>query len=227
MLIAEIGNNHCGDIKKAKALIRAAVESGADLVKSQAFVAQDVAKTGSMPLAFYQQCQFNMWEHLELMEYAKAIGTELFYSIFSPEYQILEKHQRYRKVAANQVGKRRIVDTEDTIVSIGTRSKTFPKLKNAFILHATEYLSPTGRLERIVELQDIYERPIGLSDHTIGTKASIGAIEHYGCLAIEKHFILKEDLNRIIYKTSLFRDSLHAATPNQFEKIANKLRSKF
>src|SRR5205807_793521 len=45
-LIAEIGNNHEGDLERAYALARLAVESGADIVKFQTFRADSLLETG-------------------------------------------------------------------------------------------------------------------------------------------------------------------------------------
>jgi sialic acid synthase SpsE len=46
MLVAEISNVHFGSVLKARELIMTAYECGADLVKGQAFKAEDVAPLG-------------------------------------------------------------------------------------------------------------------------------------------------------------------------------------
>ena len=67
LLIAEVGNNHFGDFRKAMEMAKIAKESGADLVKMQAFDAADVK--GSMVPGFYKQCAFSPEHCAALIEF--------------------------------------------------------------------------------------------------------------------------------------------------------------
>jgi len=84
-IIAEAGVNHNGSIELARQLIDVAVEAGADAVKFQTFIAEDVVSTDA-PKAEYQkqttdssESQFDMIkklelskeDHQELIKYAK------------------------------------------------------------------------------------------------------------------------------------------------------------
>ena len=73
-IIAEAGVNHNGDIGLAKKLIDAAQAAGADAIKFQTFIAEDLV-TGTAEKAFYQMendpdttSQFEMLRKLELYE---------------------------------------------------------------------------------------------------------------------------------------------------------------
>ncbi|TFH39236.1 MAG: N-acetylneuraminate synthase [ANME-2 cluster archaeon] len=87
-IIAEAGVNHNGSIALAKQLIDVAAESGADAVKFQTFIAEEVVSTNA-PKAEYQKQTTNTSEsqldmvkklelseadHTELMEYSKQKG---------------------------------------------------------------------------------------------------------------------------------------------------------
>ena len=97
MLIAELGCNHFGSMAKAKEMIRVARESGADVVKLQAFEeAGDVAWWGSMPPNFYQEVALTLHQHLELIDYGKSIGAEIAYSVFSEGELALNIRNRTR-----------------------------------------------------------------------------------------------------------------------------------
>jgi N,N'-diacetyllegionaminate synthase len=67
-IIAEIGVNHGGDIKLAKKMIDAAVESGADAVKFQTFTADRLVSTGT-PKVKYQESTTSKGEsHYEMIK---------------------------------------------------------------------------------------------------------------------------------------------------------------
>jgi len=154
MLIAEIGNNALGSMTKAKELIRVAMESGADLVKSQAFSAKDIK--GSMDHSFYQMCEFSFDEYVELLHYAKDIGVPMFYSIFSREFEDLSYHQHWHKTAGSQtkLGFKNLLkrDVRSMIVSIPEFS-ILPDVKRARVLSVTQYntLKPNLVLKYYIE----------------------------------------------------------------------------
>lgn len=96
LIIAEAGVNHNGDIEMAKALIDAAADSGADIVKFQTFVAERLV-TGVARKADYQvtntgssESQYQMLKRLELtsqmhdelIEHSASRGIEFFSTAF-------------------------------------------------------------------------------------------------------------------------------------------------
>lgn len=226
MLICEIGNCFwLPDASKSelmenyKLFIRTAHNCGADIVKGQAFLAEDIY--GSMPRSFYKQCQFTFEQYLELIAYARDIGTDLFYSIFSPELKKLEDFQNFYKSAASQTADayHKLKDVENEIVSVRL-TKQLPILKNSYILHVTDYLATDPELQTIDLFNRFYNRQCGLSDHTIGINACLTAIDRFGVHVVEKHFHVGDP---IIYKGKTFRDSIHGASPFELEQIANHM----
>jgi N,N'-diacetyllegionaminate synthase len=96
LIIAEAGVNHNGDIEMAKALIDAAADAGADIVKFQTFVAERLV-TGVARKADYQvtntgssESQYQMLKRLELtsqmhdelIEHSASRGIEFFSTAF-------------------------------------------------------------------------------------------------------------------------------------------------
>ena len=222
MLIAEIGLNHQGDILKAKQLIAEAHLSGADIVKSQA-----VPKgfSNSMPKEFYEQCMFSIPEMIELIYYARSIGTDLFYSIFHSDYNCLNYHQKWHKHSASQsrIGIPENIDSETMIISIP--SDVPPKmLSRAKVLFVNDYLAEETDLYMIDEYRYYYHDRVGFSDHSIGPEVSLIAVKEFNVQYLEKHFILDRDKEKIKYNGKLFRDSIHSCTPKELSQIARGMK---
>lgn len=217
MLIAEIGLNHFGDFDRAKELIRAANDSGADLIKSQAFIAQDFI--GSMPPEFYRRCEFTLEQYKELIDYARELKNDMFFSIISEGFEGLKTYQKWHKITGQQTREGKATtfyDHENVLISVPT-GVDFPFFRKAEILHVTEYVTEVPNLERIRYLQNILGRDVGYSDHAIGIRNCVKAYEVHGCNIIEKHFCLKQHET---WGGQMFRDTLHGATPKAFQRLA-------
>lgn len=104
--IAEIGANFDRSLSKAKELIVASKESGADAVKFQTFTAKGLVSDRSFQklqvgyqanwsesvFEVYKQAEFPRDWHAELAEYARAQGIEFFTSVWDHEaVELLEK----------------------------------------------------------------------------------------------------------------------------------------
>lgn len=225
LLIAEIGSNHFGQMKLAKELIRIANDSGADIIKGQAYRAEDIT-TGSMPLAFYKQCQLSENQCLELMQYARSLRNDMFFTIFSPGFERVQFCQKWTKLSASQTQAgmyNRDLDKPSTIVSIGKKmvdSRIIPRISKAWALYATEYMPKDPQLEYIEKIQDTIGTQVGLSDHTLGAKTCLKAIKWYHATCIEKHFTLQKDIS---FNGTVFRDTVHGANPKELAAIAKAL----
>lgn len=221
-LIAEISNNHLGDMNKAKEYIRIAAECGATMAKGQAFLAKDIVD-GSMPDSFYYQCQLEFDEYVELIEYGKQIGIPVFFSIFSRKLESLSYHQDYYKIAGSQIKLSfkdlRKKDTKNTFISIPEFS-LMPEIKKSNILCVTPYMVEKINWAFYSFLESYYGRPIGLSCHCIDINETIAGIKKFNIQIVEKHLTLERDIK---YNSAVFRDSQHACLPNGLEKLAREL----
>lgn len=221
-LIAEIGNTHYGDLEKAKDMIRIAKDSGATLVKFQAFEPKDVIKHGSMPAEFYEMVAFKKKEYMELIDTGRLFNIPVFFSTFSKSMQELWAYTFYHKVSAKQsvdFDFNEYSDKTSTFVSVNRDYGPAPKLKASKVMFASKYLDTNPDLFEIDTLKKIYGRGVGYSDHTRGIEACYRAVTDYSAGWIEKHFTLDEDKNKT-FNGVLFRDSVHSATPSEFEKLA-------
>ena len=188
MIIAEVGQSHCGNMELAKKLIVLAKDNGADLVKFQLYdhhlLYKDHPEIKDVALSFDQAKM--------LFDYGNAVGIEVFFSVFDVERvnwceQIGVK--RY-KIANNMSG-------ENTIRAIAATGKPVISsrvlLLNDFVEYKqlyciSEYPTPLSKLRF-----DFGNGCIGFSDHTIGLDAAKIALAR-GASIIEKHFCLTHDM---------------------------------
>ena len=78
LIVAEIGQNHCGSMTLARTLIRLAKENGADLAKFQLYDHKKLYENEpDVSLSFEQA--------VELFEYGKCVGIEVFFSVYDVE----------------------------------------------------------------------------------------------------------------------------------------------
>ena len=221
LLIAEISNHHHGSMSEAKKLIRIAKESGADAVKGQAFEADDMVKCGSMSFDFYKTCQLKYKQCIDLIDYGKEIGIDVFFSIISHKFLLLNLHMKYKKVHASlyltkSLQSMRKNDDENQIVSIPYLRKGKHGFDKTKVLYATPYLD-NGSYKKYEEIKDFFKKDIGLSHHGLGMEGLRTYIYRYKLPVIEKHFYLGKYISdkRIVY-----RDCYHSFSPVEFEELA-------
>ena len=81
-IIAEAGINHDGDFNLAKKLVKAAAESGADVVKFQIFKAEEFVNKDAEYFDFFKGLEFNNEEWIELANLAENNGVMFSASVF-------------------------------------------------------------------------------------------------------------------------------------------------
>lgn len=216
LVIAEIGINHEGNIKKAKRMIKDAARAGAECVKFQRHVITDemipAAKEvipGNTDVSIWQvmeRCALTFNEDKELKKYAEKLG--LIY-LSTPFSRAAADELERLGVAAYKIGsgecnnypliehiasfrKPIILSTGmNNLRSIDKAVKIITKAKTPYaILHCTSmYPTPYNkvRLGALNELKDKFNVPVGLSDHSVGNYTCFGAVA-LGATILEKHF---------------------------------------
>jgi len=216
-VIAEIGINHEGSIKKAIRMIDDAAGSGCECVKFQSHVVEDemipeakkvIPKhTKKSIYEIMERCAFSEDQEIYLKKYTEKKGMIYLCTPFSrAAADRLEKiNVKAYKIGSGECNNYPLIEhiakfNKPVILSTGMNDinsikiavNILKKYKTPFILlHCTSmYPTPYNKV-RLGALEDLRKNfpniPIGLSDHSLGIYTSLGAIA-LGASVIEKHF---------------------------------------
>jgi sialic acid synthase SpsE len=201
-IIAEIGQNHNGDMGLAKELIYVAKEHGADVAKFQLYDVDSIFQPDFEWYAAAKEAELNKEQACELAATCEETGIEFMASVFDVERVkwCEEIGMRRYKIASRSVRQqallRAVGDTgKDVIVSLGMWDGVgFPVVPTSarvdYLYCVAKY--PTASADLDFAAID-FRRYAGFSDHTIGIDASLVAIAR-GAKIIEKHFTLSKQL---------------------------------
>ncbi len=235
-VIAEVGINHNGDAAKARKLIDAAADAGADAVKLQTYVTEKRTKKDSPIFGILKQCELSFDAQRELFAYAAKKGITLFSTPFDddsvaflremevPCYKVasfdLVNGPLLRLVAAT--GKPVILSRGmaeqkeiDAAVNVLREVKAPFALLHCISAYPVPNLSDL-HLSTVRALSERYGCPAGYSDHSPGIDASAVAVAA-GAQIIEKHFMLENDADAPDKPVSL--------GPIEFQKMVERIRT--
>lgn len=224
-IIAEIGQNHNGDMKMACELIHAAKEHGADVAKFQLFDAKTLfPKKNNAWYAYNCQTELSKDNIFRLFEECQKVGIEFLASVFDCERVLWLEDvgvKRY-KIASRSIHDDLLVGKlaqlkKPLIVSLGMwDNKEFPKIHTQasvdFLFCVNQY--PAELKDLHLESVDFHQYA-GLSDHTAGISASLCALSR-GARILEKHFTLNKKAYGPDHAGSMTPDELSRI--NQFRK---------
>ena len=224
-IIAEIGQNHNGDMRLALELINAAKENGADVAKFQIYDASKLFPKENNKWYEYN-CKTELSrDQVELLaNECKKVDIEFMASAFDEKRVswLNEVEVRRFKIASRSIFDKdlinRIISTgKPIIVSLGNWfEKDFPcfgeNVDVGFLYCISKYPTPLKDLE----LSKIdFKKFIGFSDHSVGLTAAFAAFS-LGAQIIEKHFTI----NRNMYGP----DHRGSMTPNELQQL-NQFRN--
>lgn len=211
-IVAEAGQNYNGDFDRALALVAAAARTGADAVKFQTSVTEELYAPSDPEFEFSKAAELSARQYQELVRIAEKAGILLFSTPFDelsadlldsldmPLFKIgsgeLTHHAFLRYVARKM---------KPVILSTGTASleeiaSAADVIRQAgneqlVLLHCVSmYPTPLEKahiraLSRLAELGF----PVGFSDHTTSDFSALAAVALGACV-IEKHFTLDRNL---------------------------------
>ncbi len=210
-VIAEAGVSHFGSLKKAKKLINIAKQSGADAVKFQAYITEELIHSGFKKW-FYRmkkkEVNFSFFEKIKKFADSKKI-TFLLTPHSETGIQWTKKlNLPAVKIGSGEIGNfeflKKIIKLNKTIIiSTGMHKleelvklkKFFEKMKFkrvVFLRCNTQYPTPEKdiNLKSFDKFREIFKNYfVGYSDHTNDDLAILGSIT-LGAKVIEKHISL-------------------------------------
>ena len=237
-VVAEIGNNHEGNLQNALDLVDAASHTGVNAVKFQTFI----------PERFYSASEVSRIEKLnkfklsqedfkKIKDFARSKGLIFFSTPLDIDSaQFLNNIQPLFKISSGDntfwpLIKEISSYKKHTIISTGASGfheldriykyfETNNQLSNLSFLHCvSSYPVPMNQanLLMIKKLSKRYKNiNIGYSDHTLGIDAACCAVA-LGAKIIEKHFTLDKNF-------SDYRDHQLSAEPDEMKLLVKKVR---
>lgn len=216
-VVAEIGINHEGNMKKAKQMVLDAYKSGAECVKFQAHIIEDEMIPAAKKVIpdnahesiweIMKRCALSEEEDAELKKYVESLGMIYLSTPFSRA--AAERLNRLNVTAFKigsgecnnyplvehiaKFGKPVILSTGmNDLKSIGTAVKILRKHHTPYaLLHCTSlYPTPYSkvRLGALDQLGETFpDAVLGFSDHSLGIYTCFGATAK-GASILEKHF---------------------------------------
>ncbi len=221
LIIAEIGTGHCGDISKAKELVAAAAEAGADCAKFQCVFADEILhpNTGSVPLPGGPIALFDRFLELEededfyasIKEYTELRGLLFLCTPFGIRSARLLHRIGCQaiKVASPELNHFPLLDEISsyglpTILSSGVSTladmdralRCFTTGFAVSVLHCvTAYPAPTSdyNLRLLRSIGSLFGIPVGISDHTLDPVLIPALSIAVGGCIVEKHICLSRN----------------------------------
>ena len=242
LVVAEIGNNHEGNLGAAERLVRAAAESGADAVKFQTFRTEHyVSRSDTVRFERLKRFELRPADFEFLASVAKSLGLLFISTPFDlasaaalkplvDAYKIASGDNTFYPLldAVAATGKPLIISSGLSDLAVldcaaarvhAAWTRTGVKGSLAFLHCVSAYPTPADQanLLAIDVLAARYGGAVGYSDHTIGNDACVLAAA-LGARILEKHFTLRHDF-------SDFRDHQLSADPGDLRELVTRVRA--
>jgi sialic acid synthase SpsE len=211
-LIAEIGANHNGDLEAALEMIRRAKQAGADAVKLQSFLADELVIRSHPEYADLKKTEMPREWYEPLFRTAREEGITLFSTATNaitigwmeelnfPCYKFASAHITHLPLIryTARLGKPMIFSTGFSTmeeIEAAVRCARQEGNEQIILLHCVSNYpaAPEEMNLRFMDtLRDAFVCPVGFSDHTVGVSVPLTAVALGACM-IEKHFTLDKN----------------------------------
>ena len=235
LIIAEIGNNHDGDLDQAKRLVAAAAAAGADAVKFQTYDPDRLVRPGHQLYDFFKRYLLPRSWHEVLKAEAESAGLLFLSTPFDPDAAafLVSLGVPALKIASSDLTNLPLVRAcaahrLPLLLSsgMGTVNEISSALEAArsegcdelAVLHCISlYPTPPEKigLRAVPALRERFGLPVGFSDHSLSAAIPVAAVA-LGARIVEKHFTLDRNLPG--------PDHAVALEPDQFALMAEGCR---
>jgi len=243
LVIAELGTSHNGDISKAKEMISAAAEAGADCTKFQMVFADEILhpNTGDVTLPGGRIRLYDRFKALEtplefyaeVKEYAESMGLLFLCTPFGLKSAslLLKIQPKMVKIASpelNFTGLLEEIASWKLPVLLSSGVSRLSDIEKAIdtlgssqlcLLHCvTAYPAPETdyNLRVLPNLAAVFGVPVGVSDHSADPELVPALAVSMGAAAIEKHFCFSRDDPGL--------DDPIALPPKEFSQMVRAIR---
>jgi len=235
-IIAEAGLNHNADYQIARELIAAAAESGADAVKFQTFDTDEFILPSSPYYSIFKNSELPRDDFSRLKEYADSIGILFLSTPFdmeSADYldQIGVSMFKIASCDLTNIPLVRHIARKNKPILLSTGMASMHEVFQSLDSMQQEGNNEVGlfhciahypakedemNLRAIPYMAEVFQRPIGLSDHTLGISIPNASVA-LGANMIEKHFTLDKEMAGPDHQLS--------ATPDEMREMVKVARS--
>jgi sialic acid synthase SpsE len=243
LIIAELGTGHGGSLAKARELVDAASEAGADCVKFQLVYADEILhpNTGIVPLPGGPIRLFDRFKELELpldffaqlKEYVESKELLFLCTPFGlrSARELRSLGARAIKIASPELNHLALIDEVasfglPTLLSSGVsrladieRAIERLPVERACLLHCvTSYPAPETdyNLRVLGSLRSVFGTAVGVSDHSMDPELVPSLAVAVGACALEKHLCLSRDDDGL--------DDPIALPPEDFARMVRSVR---
>jgi len=244
LVIAELGTSHGGDLSKAMDMAAAAAEAGADCVKVQMVLADEILhpNTGEVPLPGGIIRLYDVFRGLEsppefyaaVKERVEALGLLFLCTPFGLESARMlgELRPKAVKIASPELNFTDLLRSvagwglpallSTGVSTLGDIEEALAALgaRRACLLHCvTAYPAPEEdyNLRVLGSLSAVFGVPAGVSDHSLDPELVPALAVAQGAAAVEKHFCLSRDDPGL--------DDPIALPPREFARMAAAVRA--
>ena len=234
-IISEIGSNHNQNIEQAKRLIRMSAEAGTDAVKFQLFDTDSLYKPSDKLYEIFKEIELNSDWLTELKNCAHDNGQAFVVSPFdykslnilvdldidaikwasseTVKLAFLKKAASINKPLIISTGMCNLADVYEAMEVCLAENNSQVALLHCSSLYPTE--PKHVNIRSMETLMNAFKFPVGFSDHTLDSTASIVAIAK-GAKIIEKHITLDRNMKG--------PDHFYAIEPKELVRFVQAIR---
>ena len=233
-IIAEAEINHNGKLQTALQMISTAKEIGADAIKFQYIIAEEICSKDSAYYDLFKKAELSHRECKTVMQYAEEKNIDCFFTSPSNNtlLKVIDLKPKFIKIGSTNISNIPLLkNTAKTGIPVilSTGMATLGEIETGLelltnipvcLLHcAVRYpAEPSSlNLRAIATMKTVFPMNlIGYSDHSEGEQAAVAAIT-LGAKVIEKHFTLD--------KTDNGPDHHFSADPTEFKNMVHSIRT--